>query len=192
MATITPQAYGSHPTEIDCLLVEKVFASCAQTVTTTQIVTPWMIPEDGACIPPGMTSGSLPCSVDLSASSCVVGATTPSGNDSINNITFTISAVVDVTCPSGTIVPITLYTTTTAPLYNPAGTNPQCTILSGTCSAVVLPNGQLSINVTLCLLLQTVATVQLLIPTYGYCVPTPCEVAATGICPPSPLFPPQS
>jgi hypothetical protein len=117
----------------------------------------------------------------------------PSGTDSINNITYTISAVVDVTCVNGvTVAPVTVYTTTTVSLYNPAGTTPVCTILSGTCSAVILPNGQLSVQVTLCLLLQTLATVQLLVPSYGYCVPSPREVAAIGVCPPSMLFPPQS
>jgi hypothetical protein len=91
-----------------------------------------------------------------------------------------------------TTVPIAIYTTTTAPLYNPAGTIPACTMLSGTCSAVLLPNGPLSVQVTLCLLLQTVATVQLLVPSFGYCVPTPCAVAAIGVCPPSNLFSPQA
>lgn len=193
MATLTPGPYCSEPTEIDCLMVDKVFASCSQTVNTTQIVTPWMLPDycDG-CITPGTTSGSLPCTLNLGASVCTVGAVVPTGVDSINNITYTISAVVDVTCMNGTVVPITLYPTTTVPLYNPAGTTPNCVILSGSCSAVILPNGELSVQVTLCLLLQTLATVQLLVPAYGYCVPSPCEVAATGVCPPSSLYPPQS
>lgn len=194
MATVTPGPCASGlcppPTEIDCIMVDKVYASCSQTVTATQVVNDMMLPS--GCIPAGTTSGSLACSVDLSASSCAVGAVVPSGTDSINNITYTISAVVDVTCINGTIAPVTVYTTTTVPLYNPSGTTPECTILSGTCSAVILPNGQLSVQVTLCLLLQTLATVQLLVPTYGYCAPSPCEVAAVGVCPPSSLYPPQS
>ncbi len=195
MATITPgpltNDWRPPYKEIDCIMVDKVYASCSKIVTATQTVHHKKLPP--CCIPPEMTSGSLACTVDLSASSCGVGAIVPSGVDSINNITYTIATVVDVTCADGTsTVPITLYTTTTVPLYNPDGTTPQCTILSGTCSAVILPNGQLSIQVTLCLLLQTIATVQLLVPSYGYCFPSDCQVAAVGVCPPSTLFPPQS
>ncbi len=195
MATITPGPFTDDwcppPTEIDCIMVDKVYASCSQTITASQVVPDMMLPP--GCIPPDMTSGSLACTVDLSASSCGVGAVVSSGTDSINNITYTLSIVVDVTCVNGvTVVPITLYTTTTVPLYNPAGTTPACTILSGTCSAVILPNGHVSVQATLCLLLQTLATVQLLVPSYGYCMPPDCQVAAIGICPPSSLFPPQS
>lgn len=195
MATVTPGPCSSGccppPTEIDCIMVDKVYASCSQTVSASQIVNDMMLPP--GCIPPETTSGALACTVDLTASTCAVGAVVSSGVDSINNITYTIAAVVDVTCVNGvTVAPITVYTTTTVPLYNPTGTTPVCTILSGTCSAVILPNGQLSVQVTLCLLLQTVALVQLLVPSYGYCIPSPCEVAAIGICPPGSLFPPQS
>jgi len=195
MATITPgpctDDWCPPATEIDCIMVEKVYASCSQTVTASEVIHDMMLPP--GCIPPEMTSGSLACSVDLSDSTCSVGAIVASGTDSINNITYTISAVVDITCVNGvTTAPVTLYTTTTVPLYNPAGTTPACTILSGTCSAVILPNGQLSVQVTLCLLLQTIAMVQLLVPSYGYCFPSDCQVAAIGICPPSTLFPSQS
>jgi hypothetical protein len=172
-------------------MVDKVYASCVQNITATETVPEMELPP--GCIPPGTTSGALACTLNLSDSTCSVGAVVPTGVDCINNITYTIAAVVDVTCVNGvTTFPVTIYTTTTVPLYNPSGTTPACTIISGTCSAVILPNGQLSVQVTLCLLLQTLATVQLLVPSYGYCVPTPCEVAAIGVCPPSNLFPPQS
>ncbi len=195
MATVTSGPCSSGccppPTEIDCIMVDKVYASCSQTVTASTIVNDMTLPP--CCIPPGTTSGSLTCTVDLTDSTCAVGAVVPSGTDSINNITYTISAVVNVTCVNGvTVVPVSVYTTTTVPLYNPSGTTPVCTILTGTSSAVILPNGQLSVQVTLCLLLQTLATVQLLVPAYGYCIPSACEVAAIGVCPPSTLFPPQS
>ena len=177
------------PTEIDCIMVDKIYASCTQTVPVTQVLDCDDLPA--GCLPPGTMSGSLPCTLDLTASMCTVGAVVASGTDSINNITYTISAVVNLTCPSGTVFPVTLYTTTTVPLYNPSGTTPSCTVISGSCSAVILPNGDVSVQATLCLLLQTLARVQLLIPTYGFCAPTPCEVAAVAACPPGALFPPQ-
>ncbi len=195
MATVIPSLSpdGTCPpaTELDCLQVEKIYASCTQTLTATEVICDRDLPP--CCIPKDQTSGSLACSLNLTASTCAVAAVVPSGTDAINNITYTIAAVVDVTCANGvTTVPVTLYTTTTVPLYNPTGTTPECTIVSGTCSAVILPDGRLSVQVTLCLLLQTVAWVQLLIPSYGYCPSTPCQVAAAAICPPSSLFPPQS
>lgn len=191
MAAISLGVASDHPrpTEVDCIMVDKVYASCSQTVALSQIVPVPHCPP--GCIAPGTTSGSLACMLNLSASTCTVGAVVPTGTDSINNITYTISAVVTVTCMSGAVFSETLYTTTTVPLYNPSGTTPACTILSGSCSAVVLPNGELSVQATLCLLLQTLARVQLLIPTLGFCVPTPCQAQAVASCPPAALFPPQ-
>ncbi len=194
MATLTPgpltDDWRPRPTEIDCLMVNKVYASCTQTVTISQIVHKKKLPP--CCLSPDLTSTALASSIDFSASTCTVSAVVPSGTDSINNITYTIAIVVDVTCMNGGTASITLYTTTTVPLYNPSGTTPACTIVSGTCSAVILPNGKLAVEATLCLLLQTFASVQILVPSYGYCLPTECQVAAVGVCPPSSLFPPQT
>jgi hypothetical protein len=167
------------PTEIDCIVVTKVYASCVQTVTTSGQFT---VTD---------CTGPVTCNVDLSSSTCTVGAITPTGTDDINNVTYIVGLVLDLTCANGVLATETLYTTVTVPLYNPAGTYASCTILSASCNCVLLPNGLVSCNVNACVLAQTTAVVQLLVPTYGFCSPEPCAVGPLLPCPPSPLFPPQ-
>jgi hypothetical protein len=166
------------PTEIDCIVVDKVYASCVQTLTATQTYTVV-----------GCTS-PINCLVDLSESSCSVGAVTPTGTDNINNITYVVSLSLDITCSSASATE-TLVTTFTVPLYNPPGTNPSCSILSASCTCVLVSPATLSCTVQVCVLAQVTATVQLLVPSYGFCTPSPCQVGPLLPCPPSPLFPPQ-
>jgi len=184
MASVSPGPCPSTgcppPTQIDCIVVDKVYASCIQTVSITQTVP---APVAG-CTPSG-------CSIDLSSSTCTVGAVTPSSVDNYNNITFVISAAYSVTC-GGVTTPETAVTTTTVTLYNPSGTTPSCSILSGSCTCVAISATELSCTITLCVLFQVSATVQLLVPTYGFCSPEPCQVGPVLSCPPSPLFPPQA
>ena len=186
MASVTPGPCPDTgcppPTEIDCIVVDKVYDSCSQTVTTTQT---FLAPTLGCTV--------SSCAIDLSTSSCTVGAITPTSTPDYNNITFVISANYTVTCSSGVTLPETVITTQNVTLYNPSGTIPSCTILSGACTCVNLPNGDISCTITLCMLFQSTATVQLLIPTYGFCVPPVCpQVGPVLPCPPSPLFPPQA
>jgi hypothetical protein len=186
------------PTEIDCIIVDKVYASCLQTVTGS-----------GTFHLPNCT-GPLSCSVDLTTSSCTVGAITPTGSDDISNVTFVVSLELDILCSGQTQPEVrTIVITPTVPLYNPAGTTPSCSILSASCTCVIIPTDGISdasgtsgewdrpktvvsCSLTACLLTQTTATVQLLVPTYGFCVPQPCQVGPLLPCPPSPLYPPQS
>ncbi len=169
-------------TEVDCIVVDKVYDSCSQTVTTTQT---FLAPTAGCPI--------SSCAIDLATSTCTVGAITPTSVTDYNNITFIISANYSVTCTSGVVLPETVVTTQNVTLYNPSGTTPSCTILSGACTCVNLPNGDISCTITLCMLFQSTATVQLLVPSYGFCVPPVCpQVGPVLACPPSPLFPPQA
>jgi hypothetical protein len=168
------------PTEIDCIVVDKVYASCVQTVTASGTFT------ITGCTAP------VTCTVDLASSTCTVGAVTPTGNDNINNITFVVTAALSLTCATITTPTTeTIVATPTVALYNPPGTTPSCTILSASCTCVVTATNTVSCTVTLCLLAQTTATVQLLVPSYGFCEPVPCTVGPVLPCPPSPLFPPQ-
>ncbi len=186
MASVTPGPCPDTgcppPTEIDCIVVDKVYDSCSQTVTTTQT---FLAPTAGCTV--------SSCAIDLATSTCTVGAITPTSATDYNNITFVISANYTVTCSSGVALPETVITTQNVTLYNPTGTIPSCTILSGACTCVNLPNGDISCTITLCMLFQSTATVQLLVPTYGFCVPPVCpQVGPVLPCPPSPLFPPQA
>lgn len=175
-----PETGCPPPTEVDCIIVDKVYASCVQTLTGS-----------GTFTITGCT-GPIGCFVDLSTSSCTVGAVTPTGVDDINNVTFVVTAELLISCADITLpVTETIVLTPTVPLYNPTGTTPSCTILSASCTCVPISVGTVSCSVNVCLLAETTATVQLLVPTYGFCVPAPCEVGPLLPCPPSPLFPPQ-
>ncbi len=185
MATIKagPLTEGTvpEPTGIDCIVVDKVYDSCSQTITATQTF-----------LAPAVDLTVTGCAIDLSTSTCTVGVIAPSDVADYCDITFVISVNYAVTFSSGVTVPETLVTTQVVTLYNPTGTTPTCTILSGTCTCVMLPNGNVSCAITICMLFQTTATVQLLVPTYGFCVPAVCPAVAPVLpCPPSPLFPPQ-
>lgn len=184
MATITPGPCPDEgcpsPTEIDCIVVDKVYDSCSQTITTTQTFD----------CPDCTISG---CAIDLSCSSCTVGAITPSTTTDYSDVTFIIGAEYTVTCSNGDTRTRTAYTTQTVTLYNPDGTTPSCTIVSGACMCVNLPTDDISCTLTLCVLFQTTATVQLMIPTYGFCVPPTCPAVGPVLpCPPTSLFPPQA
>lgn len=185
MATIQPGPCPTTgcpaPTEIDCIIVDKVYDSCTQTITTTQT---FLAPTVGCPV--------SSCALDLSTSTCTVGAISPSGTTNYNNITFVIGANYSVTCTTGVTLPETVDTTQTVTLYNPSGTTPSCNILSGSCTCVNLPNGNISCTISLCLLLQVTATVQLLVPTYGFCQPPVCGSVEPSPCPPVPLYPPQA
>lgn len=171
------------PSQIDCIVVQKVYASCVQTLTATGTFKVFN------CTSP------ITCMVDLDDSTCVVGAVSASSTDDINNITYVVNAVLELTCANNSMAQENIITTTTIPLYNPVGTTPSCTILSASCTCVVTQQGddclEIQCTVTLCVLAQTTATVQLLVPTYGFCDPGPCVVGPLLPCPPSPIFPPQ-
>jgi hypothetical protein len=60
------------------------------------------------------------------------------------------------------------------------------------CSSLITQVGTGTAEVTcdfqICLVMECILTVQLLVPSYGFCVPAPCTVLP-GVCPP---MPPQS
>lgn len=65
----------------------------------------------------------------------------PSTVSNFSNITFIVAVPFTVTCTSGPPASSTVFITTTVTLYNPSGTTPSCTVLSGACSCVLLPTG---------------------------------------------------
>jgi len=191
VATDTSTTTIGQPTQVDCIVVDKVYDSCSQTITIAQTLSMMPGPSGNGGPPPMMCTVSG-CAIDLSSSTCQVGAVTASATTNYSDITFVIGAQYTVTCTSGNTLTETAYTTQTVTLYNPTGTTPSCAIVSGACMCVNLPNGDISCTITLCLLFQTTATVQLLVPTYGFCVPPACGAVGPVVpCPPSPLFPPQ-
>lgn len=205
-------------TEIDCLVVEKVFDQCFK--------------EDiiyrSFAIPTGVGS---PCeNVDLarvdrvtcqvlSAECAVVDVSAPI-QDNTRIVTVRQDAELQIELwDDDPPVPVLLCTFTESitdffnqvllyvpppgVLFGPAG-GPFvfCEVVNYTCFGIpetVPPGDPVSnviITVKLCKVIEVTAFVKLLVPVYGFCVPRPCEAAPQQIeieCPPiDSLFPPQA
>ncbi len=171
------------PTEIDCILVDKVFDYCYQADTTGTVCAPY------SCA--GTITG-ISCAV--TAASCSFQSSTPAVTTDYVNATFLITATVEFTITTSaatctTATSVTMLKTVT--LCGPVGTAQSCTVLSASCAPPAVVNGTICTTVTICSTFISTATVQLLVPTYGYCTPAPCVTLPLPPCPPSPLFPPQ-
>jgi hypothetical protein len=207
------------PTELDCLVVEKVFDQCFK--------------EDIIVRNFPITEGGKPCtSVDLTrvdrvtcqvvSAECVVVDVSPPVDPPEQNIRIvTVRQDVEIAISlwdDDFPVPVLLLTfneTITdffnqVPLYVPppgvlfgpaGGPFVFCEVVNSTCFCIpeTLPPGapvnNVICTVKICKILEVTAFVKLLVPVLGYCVPRPCEAAPQQFeieCPPiGALFPPQ-
>lgn len=91
----------------------------------------------------------------------------------------------------------TLSSFQTIVLWAPPGTFVECVPLSVgdcNCEVVTVNSSQFIIcSVTVCKDIQVKAPVKLLVPSYGFCEPVPCQAAPEDgvVCPPEPQFPTQ-
>lgn len=183
------------PTEIDCIVVDKVYDSCFQvddrtrsTIVTTGALAEWptgvfTVGQVVACV---LTAGA--------EISCTEISRVPAG-DGFVTVTILVSVPVTLTNPNAAdeTVDRTFTFTKTATLCCPTGVEPDCsesTLLF--CNCVITQVNVGSVEVTcdfqVCLVIKCILTVQLLVPSYGFCVPAPC-ITLPGVCPPTP--PPQ-
>ncbi len=172
------------PTEIACIVVDKVFDYCYQQDTSPMVCAPLL--EDP---PPGPV---VSCTV--SAVSCTFASSVPAASTDYVNATFVLSATVTFSVQFDAICyvaqePVSLFKTVT--LCGPTGTTPSCAVVSATCIPPVVIDEEVCTTVTFCATFASTAQVQLLVPAYGYCTPAPCVTLPLGACPPSPIFPPQ-
>jgi hypothetical protein len=185
--------YCPPPTEIDCIQVNKVYDFCFEADTNTNVCTP--IPSSCGTLPTGtVATGSV------SGVTCTVVGTTPilssTGQPTgFADVTLLVTVTITYTL---THAGVTICTFTgsfsfmkTIVLCAPTGTTIDCTAPSSTVSPVAILSGQVCATVTICLLVSSVAMVNLLVPSYGFCTPAPCVVSPNPpfTCPPSPLFP---
>jgi len=183
------------PTEIDCIQVNKVYDFCFEADTNSNVCTG--IPEEcrELVTPTSTASGTV------SRVSCTVVGSTPIldtlGNQTgFADVTLMVSVTVDYTlmASNGTILCTfcgSFSFMKTIVLCAPTGTTVDCAVPSTTVSPVAILNGQVCSTVTVCLLVSSVAMVNLLVPSYGFCTPAPCVVSPQPpfSCPPSPLYP---
>ena len=181
------------PTVIECIVVDKVYDSCYQIDDRTRTATvstetewptgPFVV---GQIVPCSLTEGSL--------ISCVEISSVPAG-DGFVTVTVLVSVPMTLSNPNeeDEIVDRIFNFTKTATLCCPPGVEPDCsesTLMF--CNCVITQVGIDEVEVTcdfqVCLVMKCILTVQLLVPSYGFCVPAPCTVIPS-VCPPSP--PPQ-
>lgn len=191
------------PTQIDCLEVTKVYDSCFQTENFPNLCS--SIPE--ACRQVAEIPGAT-VSCEVTSSSCTFVSSTPTGIDDFANVTFAVSLTVTYTItppappppsamplmppppppgPCSFSVPVNFVQTVT--LCSPSGTTQTCTIAGTSCGPVAIINDMICGQLVVCMVFQSTATVQLLVPTYGFCTPSPCAVMGLPPCPPG--FPSQ-
>lgn len=173
------------PTRIECIVVDKVYDSCFQINdltrdTTISDFTTDMFSE-GDVIPCAQ-NGDITCS-EISRVDAGGGFFT---------VTILVSVPVTLTNPNDPTETVdrTFTFTKTATLCCPPGVSPDCSessILFCNCIVTGFTNASLAVTCTLqvCVVIKCILEVQLLVPSYGFCVPAPC-ITLPGVCPPTP------
>ena len=174
------------PTEIDCIEVTKVYDSCFQTEDFSNLCA--TIPYDDCCREIANEAGTTAtCAVTASSSTFV--SSVPTGVDDFVNATFAVSITETITLTSATgrtcsfTLPVSFVKTVT--LCGPSGTTQVCTIAGTTCGPCAIIGDQVCCELVACLVLESVATVELLVPSFGFCVPSACSVLGLPPCPPT-------
>lgn len=174
------------PTRIECIVVDKVYDSCFQLHEITQEVPVEFegIFELGDTVNCRL-NGDITC-IELSRVS--VG-------DGFFTITLLVSVPILLTNPENTEETVERIFTfiKTVTLCCPEGVEPDCSESTvNFCSCVVTrvdggysPTLTISCNLQICVVIKCILRVQLLVPSYGFCVPAPC-VTLPGVCPPTP------
>jgi len=180
------------PTEIDCISVTKVYDFCFLTETRDGLC--FAIPAACGTVPTGSVATGTVTSV-----TCSTQSITPiTGSGGFANVTLLVTVMLSFTIknPAGTTLctfsgEFSFFKTVT--LCAPTGVSITCEAPATAVGPVVIISGEVCAVVSICLLIESVAMVKLLVPTYGFCVPAPCVVAPSPpfTCPPSPLYPPQ-
>jgi len=182
------------PTQIDCIEVTKVYDSCFQMQTFNNLCA--TVPTTDSCTAIAGTPGTV-ATCAVTSTTCTLISSTATGVDEEYTVSFAvaITETITLTSPMGTTctidVPVNFVTTTT--LCIPSGATPSCTVATscGPCAilpttTVPCPTYMVCCQLSVCLLLQSTATVQLLVPSYGFCAPAECAVAGVLPCPPYP------
>lgn len=174
------------PQQIDCIEVSKIYDSCFHTENFPNLC----VPICDHCLPiaciPGVT---VTC--DVTSATCTFVSSTPTGINDFANVTFAISLTVTYTLtpptsppsPCSFSVPVNFVQTVT--LCAPEGTTQTCAIAGTSCGPVAIIDKTICGQLVVCVVFQSVAAVQLLVPTYGFCTPAPCAVLGLPPCPPA-------
>lgn len=189
------------PTEIVCIETTKVYDFCVQTRTDQECYNIPVATVTG-CPPVGKTiDTTVPPVCTISSTSCtLVSRTQILGGFArvVFDVCFTLG--ITLTFTDGTTCTFTtdercISKRTT--IFAPVGTDIVCNIINQDCGPCRYSSFTLGIpaqvccDIALCLEIQSRAIVKLLVPSYGFCIPSECVEFGVLPCPPEPLFPPQ-
>jgi hypothetical protein len=167
---------------IECIVVDKVYDSCFQVedLTTGEFEFDFGGPDEGDL---------LDC--ELKKVDCQVVRRTPAGGNFFT-LLLLITVTIKVSNPDDPCrkTEREIKFTKTVTLCCPDGVDPNCdesTLTNCTCVVVDDRNGlEVAVcDLQLCLVIKCILKVQLLVPSYGFCIPAPC-VTLPGVCPPLP------
>jgi hypothetical protein len=172
------------PTRIECIVVDKVYDSCFQIndFTRDTTISNFAGPFAEGDVIPCRQNGDITCT-EISRVDAGGGFFT---------VTLLISVPILLANPNNPnqTVDRTFTFTKTATLCCPQGVEPDCsesTLLFCNCVVSNTLEQTLSVTCTLqvCVVIKCLLEVQLLVPSYGFCVPAPC-ITLPGVCPPTP------
>lgn len=185
------------PTEIVCIDVDMVYDFCIQSDFQFEC---FDIPA--ACgSPPFPADTTIEC--NLGTITCleipprIPAIGFPAGFSNVT-VQITVPATVTIRNPDGTVRCTFTHTVRFIKillLYAPSGTRINCQIIAASCREPrVADDPQICVKIELCTIIQALALVKLLVPSYGFCHPAECIPAAQDEfpCPPGDLFPPQT
>lgn len=179
------------PTRIECIVTDKVYDSCFQINDFSRDTT---ISLSSDFMTGSFSVGDIiPCSQNGEITCTEISRTDAGGG--FFTVSILVTVPITLTNPNEPMETVerTFTFTKTATLCCPPGVSPDCsesTVLF--CSCVVSNvngnyEGSITVTCTLqvCVVIKCILTVQLLVPSYGFCVPAPC-ITLPGVCPPTP------
>jgi len=174
--------------EILCIETRKVYDFCFAQEHRTEC---FLVPEECVPVPP---DAQITCEITGKRCREVRRIPIPGQPEGVVDVLLAIEVDVVVTiedCP--TPITETVDFTLEVPVCAPEGTQIQCEIPTADCRDVIVidEENRVCVSLDICILIQSKATVKLLVPTFGFCQPRPCELPKVIICPPEQLFPPQ-
>lgn len=184
---------GLKPFETICIEVPKVYDFCFQAERRENICTPLntLVP------PPGATVRCV-----IKNATCSEVSRSEPNEQGRANVTFAVVVNYKLDIVNGANAEVEVLHsfkglqfsfTKTVVLCAPEGTFTNCEIVNAACGPCLILGNQICCTFDLCIVIQSVAIVKILIPSFGFCTPALCEqVSPEGpfVCPPT-LFPPQ-
>lgn len=190
-----PPAGCPPPDRIECIVVDKVYDSCFQ-LDERGLDTEIRTTGAGSFSTGTFVVGTqLVCALQPEEDISCVEVRRVAVGGGFFTVTVLVTVPIRITNPFNALqfVDREITFTKNVTLCAPQGVNIDCsesTIVVCNCLVTAVPaTGEPRILVTcdvqICVVIKAILTVQLLVPSYGFCVPAPC-VTLPGVCPPLP------